>query len=336
MKCFKVSLFLFCIILPLAFSRHVEFFRKDYTYIEEYDAFYKMHWDKSVTTWKTAFLTCDEEDATLFYPKLQDEWNLVKSLADNMIEDLNTTEILVGLHDEFNLGEFITVDGHATPSPLPSDQVIRTNGHDCITMNINTGKFSVKSCLFYDSPLPFVCKKVDVRVREESCPTVDQGYKFVKTLKKCYKISEKRQTWQEAMKTCFMEGGTLAVLDNPEQANQIRIIIDNSQTYFVGVRKLLPEGDFYSIRGKKFSDMYQLLYNNGQNQFDNSPNPDENSDYPDENGNYPEFRPRQIVREPLVELECGTVCNHNTGNIYTETHNCDDKLPFICEMEVRA
>ncbi|KAJ8712812.1 hypothetical protein PYW08_008116 [Mythimna loreyi] len=328
MKSFA-AFFLFCICLPFAVSRRIEFFRKDYTYIEEFDAFYKLHWDASVSTWKTAFLACDQEGATLFYPKVQDEWVLVKTLTDRMIEAPNVTEILVGLHDEFNLGEFITVDGLSTPYPLSVDGEMQANGNNCITMNIDTGKFSVKSCLFNKSPLPYVCKKVEARA-EDSCPTVDQGYKFIKTLKKCYKISEKHETWQEAMKTCFMEGGSLAVIDTDTQAQEIRSIIDIQKSYFVGVRKLLSQGDFYSVRGKKFSEMYQNP--NNENDNSRSPNeygylPNQYGQYPDENGVYPEYI-------PPPEKNCGTVRNRGNPYLYTEYKNCNEELPFICEMEV--
>ena len=89
----------------------MQFYRKDFTYLEEFDAFYKVHWDISGLTWKTAFFTCDDEGAELFYPKTKGEWTIVKNLTDRMTEVPNVTDIFVGLHDEFQLGEFITVDG---------------------------------------------------------------------------------------------------------------------------------------------------------------------------------------------------------------------------------
>lgn len=91
-------------------SKRVEFYRKDYTYIEEYDAFYKVHWDLSGFTWSSAFSACYEEGARLFYPS-GDEWTIVQNLTNALPIAPNTSEIYVGLHDEFHLGEFITIDG---------------------------------------------------------------------------------------------------------------------------------------------------------------------------------------------------------------------------------
>ena len=92
-------------------SHGVPFFRTDYTYFEGFDAFYKVHWNNTVTSWKKAFFACADERATLFYPKVEGEWTLVKNLTDSMTEVSNVTDIFVGFHDEFKLGEFITVDG---------------------------------------------------------------------------------------------------------------------------------------------------------------------------------------------------------------------------------
>lgn len=91
----------------------MQFYRKDYTYIEEFDAFYKFHWDVGGSAWSTALFTCDDEGATLFYPKAEEEWTVVRNLTDkdNKDEGHNVTDIFVGLHDEFKLGEFMTVDG---------------------------------------------------------------------------------------------------------------------------------------------------------------------------------------------------------------------------------
>lgn len=91
-------------------SKHIQFYRRDYTFVKEYDAFYKVHWDLTGFSWSSAFSTCSEEGAKLFYPS-GDEWTIIKNLTAAMKKAPNTTEIYVGLHDEFNLGEFITIDG---------------------------------------------------------------------------------------------------------------------------------------------------------------------------------------------------------------------------------
>lgn len=87
------------------------FYRTDYTYFEEFDAFYKVHWDRTGVSWRSAFNACADEEATLFYPKAQGEWALVKNLTGAVTNVSNATDIFVGFHNEYNLGKFITVDG---------------------------------------------------------------------------------------------------------------------------------------------------------------------------------------------------------------------------------
>ncbi|CAH0686111.1 unnamed protein product [Spodoptera exigua] len=296
MKSILILISLLGITLPSAHSRHVPFYRKDYTYIEHFDAFYKVHWDISGTNWNLAFLTCEDEGALLFYPKAQGEWALVKNLTEMMTEVPNVTEIFVGFHNEFNLGEFVTVDGYSTPYPLNVHSPLSDpNLDNCVTMSIDTGKFHEDSCTRTTStPLPFVCKKTE----DESCPTIDKGYKYIKSSHKCYKVNNKPQTWQGAMKTCFMEGGILAVIEDSAQARDVYNMVDGSPEYFVGVRRLFSQSDYYTVKGHKFSDMYSLSYN-------------------DQNG------------------DCGTVSSRNSDRIYTSTADCDQRLPFICEMEAQ-
>uniref|UniRef100_A0A2A4JLW8 C-type lectin domain-containing protein n=1 Tax=Heliothis virescens TaxID=7102 RepID=A0A2A4JLW8_HELVI len=293
MKCILLAAFLIGTLLP-AQSRHAHFYRKDYTYFEEFDAFYKLHWDLTGTDWNRAFLTCDDEGSTLFYPKAKAEWTLVKNLTNRMLEAPNVTDIFVGLHDEFELGEFITVDGHSTPYPLPSESPLLPHPDNCITMNIDSGLFNVDNCQrIPDSPLPFVCKKVE----EKTCPTIDRSYKHVKSARKCYKVNTKPKMWQDAMRTCFMEGGILTVIENSEQAEIIKNMISYDEAYFVGVRRLFSRSDFYTVKGQKFTEMYENKYD------------DNNHD-------------------------CGTVFKNGNEILYTSTADCVNPWPFICEMEV--
>lgn len=108
---FIIQFLLSGLLLPLTTARHAKFFRKDYTYIKELDAFYKVHWDLNGNSWDSAFLACNDEEANLFYPKEREEWDSVKSLMQDMKEQPNVTDIFVGFHNKFRLGEFITVDG---------------------------------------------------------------------------------------------------------------------------------------------------------------------------------------------------------------------------------
>ncbi|XP_075976863.1 uncharacterized protein LOC142977059 isoform X2 [Anticarsia gemmatalis] len=286
MKCFFKLIFLIG-ILPLTLARRVQFYRKDYTYIEEFDAFYKLHWDLFGASWNSAFLACDDEEATLFYPKIKGEWNLVRNLTNNMAETPNVTDIFVGLHDEFGVGEFVTVDGGHLMFP----------GGNCVMLNIETGMYRTGSCVRDpDHPLPFVCKKVET----EFCPTVDRGYKYVKSLKKCYKVNERPKMWDEAMRTCYMEGGILTVIQNEEEANTIRKMMKGDSHYFVGIRRILSRGEYYTVKGQQRDMVFQNERRDRYNEAE-----EQNAD-------------------------CGAMYN-----TYTMTTDCGTRLPFICEMEVK-
>ena len=61
--------------------------------------------------------------------------------------------------------------------------------------------------------------------------------------------------WQEAMKTCFLEGGILAVIEDNAQAHDIKSMITSGITsgpYFVGVRRLEYYGEHYTVKGNLF------------------------------------------------------------------------------------
>jgi len=286
------------LITPFVVSKHVQFYRKDYTYIQEYDAFYKVHWDVNGWSWSSAFSACDDEGSKLFYPS-GNEWTIVKNLTDAMAVAPNTSEIYVGLHDEFNLGEFITVDGTPTESPLNAEgDIVTSDGWRCLVMDFTTGLFKVSECSRGPEypTIPFVCKKAD----DESCPTIDHEYKYMKSTKKCYKVNNRPKTWQAAMQTCFMQGGMLAVL---ERGADVPEGIEENHYYFVGFRKMFSSPDFYTVKGKQFENYYFKSWYNS-------------------------------VYERRDE-DCGVMKYYNQ-EIKMESQKCSALLPFICEMETKS
>lgn len=91
------------------------FYRRDYVYIPKFDAFYKLHWPADTAlSWSSAVTACEDEGATLFYPKMVEEWTIVNELIPRMKNnsELNLKEVFVGMHYAVDLGEFITVDGN--------------------------------------------------------------------------------------------------------------------------------------------------------------------------------------------------------------------------------
>ncbi|CAH0625632.1 unnamed protein product [Chrysodeixis includens] len=298
-----LCVFLLGLLLPSINARRDKFFRKDYTYIEELNAFYKVHWDSSGDTWDSAFLACNDEEANLFYPKQKEEWGPVKVLMQNMTEQPNVTDIFVGYHNKYHLGEFITVDGHATPYPLIKD-VIDNSMDQCILMSINTGEFRISPCARDpESPLPFFCKK---EIQEDmSCPTVDKGYKYSTELRRCYKVNKTPKLWSEAVQTCYMEGGMLVLAETSEELQKLSRFVE-SGTYSSGFRKLYPREEYYTLAGQKFKgeiNKYQPVerYNN--------------------------------YGEPeMVYGTCGAI--EISRGARSSTESCDTYRPFICQMEI--
>ncbi|XP_063625225.1 C-type mannose receptor 2-like [Cydia splendana] len=240
-------------------TRCNKFYRKDYTYIDQFDAFYKLHWEQP-GRWQSAFLACDDEGATFFYPKTAEERTVVKRLVGMELKSNNVTEIFVGIHDEFGFGEFMTVDGkykvllhlikqspRRVCQPASSVPGSQNQGQSmCVAMGVDTGTYILTSC---ETEKPFLCKKVEEAV--PSCPTVDRGYTYHSDVKKCYKINQRKKSWAEAMKTCITEGGVLAVAKNNAEADIIyREMKEHfDEPYFVGFRRLQPQGDFYTVKG---------------------------------------------------------------------------------------
>ncbi|XP_047997803.1 C-type mannose receptor 2-like [Leguminivora glycinivorella] len=299
----KVLVFVIGLAIAAA-SRCEHFYRKDYTYIDQFDAFYKLHWDLSGQTWGSAFLACDDEGATLFYPKTTNEWTVVKDLVALVKHKPNVTEIFVGIHDEFGLGEFMTVDGMSTPSPLPDKDQDLEGQSACVVMEIDTGTYRLEACET-DSIKPYVCKKVEEVI--PACPTIDRGYNYDKKTKKCYKLNQRKKPWTEAMQTCFMEGGILAVVTNTDEADIVfQRLPEYEEEYFVGFRRLFPNGDFYTVKGQQFDNtFYKRWRNNGNNGNDEN---ESNND-------------------------CGTVSKrYDYRDLFTGTRNCLQPAAFVCEM----
>ena len=79
--------------------------------------------------------------------------------------------------------------------------------------------------------------------------------------RKCYKVNTKPKLWQDAMKTCFIEGAILAVIENQAQAEEVRNMIEREISYFVGVRKITYQhpayktvkNTYYTVKGNRFT-----------------------------------------------------------------------------------
>ncbi|CAK1582591.1 unnamed protein product [Parnassius mnemosyne] len=247
-------------ITVVSASHNVNFFRRDYTFLEEYNAFYKLHWADDAGTWDEAFLACDDEGASLFYPEDVDEWQIARNLTDSP----DVEGIFVGVHDELGRGDLLSFDGTASVRVKTEDRL-------------------------------FVKKKDN-----EYCPTVDSGYIYSKATKKCYKVHKRQTTWEDAMHTCYMEGGILSTDIHISELNDLLNMITKDQRYFMGFRKIMPFSDFYSVRGEKI-DIF----------------------------------PRNEEYCGVVTVVRGNGYNSYDRIAKYSTHDCNSTLPFICELDVK-
>lgn len=55
--------------------------------------------------------------------------------------------------------------------------------------------------------------------------------------------------WDEAMKTCYMEGGILAVFENKEQSDALVDELYRGSTYHIGIRRIFSQSDYYTVKG---------------------------------------------------------------------------------------
>ncbi|CAK1582592.1 unnamed protein product [Parnassius mnemosyne] len=253
-------------ITVVSASHNVNFFRRDYTFLEEYNAFYKLHWADDAGTWDEAFLACDDEGASLFYPEDVDEWQIARNLTDSP----DVEGIFVGVHDELGRGDLLSFDGHF----LLEFSELHVNNQDdsepkCVVMSVNTGRYSI-------------------------------GYIYSKATKKCYKVHKRQTTWEDAMHTCYMEGGILSTDIHISELNDLLNMITKDQRYFMGFRKIMPFSDFYSVRGEKI-DIF----------------------------------PRNEEYCGVVTVVRGNGYNSYDRIAKYSTHDCNSTLPFICELDVK-
>lgn len=107
--CTYVSL---CVFIAPNFSvldgqAHQKFFRKDYTFLEDAQGFYKIHTIHK--TWQDAKKQCQMEGASLFYAEDEIEADAVQSLWNRTQPQF--AWVYVGISDLLAKGVFETIDG---------------------------------------------------------------------------------------------------------------------------------------------------------------------------------------------------------------------------------
>ncbi|XP_037961739.2 C-type mannose receptor 2 [Plutella xylostella] len=297
-------------------ARVVQFFRRDYTHFKQVNSFYKLHvFSAAGSDFTEAFQVCHEESSQLFYPKTREELTVVANLSAKF--NLNDSDLLVAIRDEFSFGEFVTVDGKSVelnaPLPLANLEEVKTNDEysavtpkidtltpsleaqadkHCVLWNIDTGTYKLDYCKV-GYTRPFVCRKID---QPEPCPTIDKGYEYERSLNKCYKLHPQEKSWQDASKACYMEGARLLVLDDEVEFKVTRQRFHDEvrvTQFYIGIHRI--SGDLYTVNGERLDENgpYEIWYDSVQDKTE----------------------------------DCVTVKDN-----FFLTCACDWYYPFICEM----
>ncbi|XP_028170800.1 CD209 antigen-like protein E isoform X3 [Ostrinia furnacalis] len=239
-------------------QRDNKYFRKDYTYIEATDSFYKMHTIHK--TWENAKDLCAMEGATLFYPENQEEADAV-SLYWNATQPF--PHIFIGASSLIAKGIFETVDGQLISDVYsnwaPGEPNDSSGNEDCVSMN----KDQTLNDLSCEHKSPFVCKKtLDSLDWNTKCDIPYLDYEFDETLGKCYKFYSEPRTWRDAYVACSAELSYLAIIDSQAEADHLAKITtdapkEDSQnaledTVFLGFNKLRK--GWKTIKGTKLQN----------------------------------------------------------------------------------
>ncbi|XP_050679753.1 uncharacterized protein LOC126975763 [Leptidea sinapis] len=323
--------------LSIVSAKSGPFYRRDYIYSETYDAFYKLH--TTPLSYEDAITACADEGSKIFSQKIEKEWTIVKNLAENKYLS-NVTQIFVGFQDPFSVRELPTVDGNTAPLLPMIEGYAKKYG--CRLMDIDTGNVLSEDCAVSEEDGEetreyFICK----RTIDELCPTIDRKYRYSENTKKCYKINYTQRTWLLAEKTCYLEGGFLAVIENDAEAKAISELINDNIKYFVGIgirqrwNGIEMKNDYFNLKGKYLSDTgFNWWYSKQNRRYNINDGADtyDRENYECETSNYNynnDCDNNDISKEKVL---CGVVVKHD--DIGYKPSDCNTTKPFICQMEV--
>ncbi|XP_072943530.1 lymphocyte antigen 75-like [Epargyreus clarus] len=188
-----------------------KFFRKDYTFIDDINNFYKIN--PISKTWADAKVKCVMEGATLFYPEDEEEamaviafWNATMPKVQN---------IWVGVA-AWNVREiYETIDGRPVSEVYDNWAFNEPNNADseegCVVLQ-KDGTLSDENC---SSNYGYVCKKTLATLQwNNECNLPVAGYKYNKQMDRCYKFHLTPANWTEAYTICHAEQSYLAIINS--------------------------------------------------------------------------------------------------------------------------
>ncbi|XP_028037911.1 C-type mannose receptor 2-like [Bombyx mandarina] len=226
-------------------QRENKFFRKDYTYIESTESFYKIH--TLFKKWVDAKKTCEMEGATFFYPDDKFEFDAVTTYW-------NTTQpfewISIGISAQMAKGVFETVDGVSIMDVYnkwkPGEPNDSHNNEDCVVIHRNDGLMNDDDCA---KSFPFICKKTLASLEwNVNCDIPNTDYAYSDVLGRCYKMYLTPMTWSEAYRVCSADQSYLAIINTKEEADHL-----------VNMTRLAPKD---KVRGKYLAGAVFLGFHN--------------------------------------------------------------------------
>lgn len=283
-----------------------KFFRKDYTYIESEQSFYKIH--TTGRTFAEAKRMCDREGATLYYAENVAEVNAVASFW--IRNQPAIPWVFVGLTDEMAEGLFETIDRRPITEVYSRWQRFKPDNaggnEDCVHMDVE-GTMNDYLC---DSKANFICKKTLQSLQwNNDCNMPYLDYTKNMDTGKCYKLHTTPLNWADAYATCRTEYTSLAVISNRMEADHLAKLTNTAPK--LRLSEQYQRGIYHMGFHNKFKNGWQTVEGTPMNV--------------DTNAWFDNYRPDGNHNE-----ECGSMF-FNGRLINTD---CNTKSLFICEHKV--
>uniref|UniRef100_A0A2A4JYM9 C-type lectin domain-containing protein n=1 Tax=Heliothis virescens TaxID=7102 RepID=A0A2A4JYM9_HELVI len=244
-------------------QKAVPFFRKDYTYVEETQAFYKFH--STALSRSEAKRTCALEGTSLFFPENDAEADTALKIRRE--DHPSTDSMILDITDIVSEGTFVTGDGRNIASVFNRWKSGEPNdiggGEDCVVL-INDGTLNDIHCA---SRFNFVCKRklekkdsCNKRYLEGEKLKHRQDYTYIEATQGFYKFHKDPLPWLEARRMCALEGASLFHPKNEAEAKEALLLWKNTapakKWIYSGLSDLISEGTFVTVNGENSVDVY--------------------------------------------------------------------------------
>nr|QWY13107.1 IML10 [Mythimna separata] len=305
-------------------QRAKNYFRKDYNYIEEVKASYKIH--ATPRSWTDAKQVCALESATLFYPENQKEARVVTSFWKETKPELK--EMWIGLSDLLVEGVFETVDGKPISDVYVNWRFTEPNNRDdnedCVALKDEDGQMNDLNCRIHAH---FICKKsLNTLDWNFDCDMPNLDYTLGHGIGKCYKLHTTPLTWNEAYAICQLEQSTLAVINNKRERDYLVKLTASiprprvKEQYQRGIYHL----GFYNKLKQGWKTVEGIALNVDNDAWFDNYQPDELTDH-DECGS-------MFYTGRLINTDCGMksffICEHQLDHIIPASITLSDH-PYV-------